>query len=515
MFFSILLLLVFIVTIIFLGHKKHITMVLFCYFFGVTLMITASIIYTIKTSSYIPPYEFDNYLYYYIYPIFTKLNMGISNVAYMLNAGLSLILAGSAYQVKMLYPQKKFFFKIEILLIALFFMLNSPIIRYFEFINSYSNEKTLSSFFIHIFAAYTNAYSIFFFAFMLVLPFVALVKLYFSTQIHILKKNIVATVLFLLCIDVFIAYYFIFGMFSPFMPWRVNFLKFPVSSINVSIKTLYIPFLILICIAEIYIMIKVNPFDSQKFRTKKAILKEYSELNHSLRMIFHVNKNILQTIYLLSEQAINNKKRRPEITEKNLRDIKNMSSDSQKTLIRMMYMLDDVSLNFMKTNVISVMNSAISKAAVPDYIQIETLYDNGSELYIKAEELHITECFVNIIKNAVEAIESSQNDNGKITIFISEDNYYANIEITDNGCGIPKKKYKSIFNILNSSKQSSTNWGIGLSYVKKVVSVYGGDISVKSELGKYAKFQISFPIYSEEKHRKNYLKFRKGMIKND
>ena len=67
------------------------------------------------------------------------------------------------------------------------------------------------------------------------------------------------------------------------------------------------------------------------------------------------------------------------------------------------------------------------------------------------------------------------------------------IEISDNGIGIPGNKLKSIFDPFFSSKNSNTNWGLGLSYAKKVIKLHYGEIRITSELNKGSHFYIICP----------------------
>ena len=112
----------------------------------------------------------------------------------------------------------------------------------------------------------------------------------------------------------------------------------------------------------------------------------------------------------------------------------------------------------------------------------------------------IEQVFVNILNNAVDAIE----DSGEIRINISTipsdyylKNYKAldglNIEISDNGEGINSDDLPHIFEPFYSSKISSKGTGLGLSITKAIIHRHGGKIDVKSELGRGTEFNIFLP----------------------
>jgi signal transduction histidine kinase len=92
----------------------------------------------------------------------------------------------------------------------------------------------------------------------------------------------------------------------------------------------------------------------------------------------------------------------------------------------------------------------------------------------------------NICKNAVDAMDGT----GTITIQLSDQVQYVYIDITDTGKGIPKSKYKTIFEPGYTTRRRG--WGLGLSLVKRIVENYhNGKVFVKSsEPGKATTFRI-------------------------
>lgn len=97
----------------------------------------------------------------------------------------------------------------------------------------------------------------------------------------------------------------------------------------------------------------------------------------------------------------------------------------------------------------------------------------------------------NLTKNAVDAMEGQ----GEITFQIEEREKTVRIDITDTGKGIPKSKYKTVFNPGYTTKKRG--WGLGLSLVKRIIESYhGGKIFVKnSEVGKGTTFRIELRKY--------------------
>lgn len=81
----------------------------------------------------------------------------------------------------------------------------------------------------------------------------------------------------------------------------------------------------------------------------------------------------------------------------------------------------------------------------------------------------------NLIRNAVDAV----NGSGSIHITISDQTQFVYIDVSDTGKGIPKSKYKTVFEPGYTTKQRG--WGLGLSLAKRIIENYhSGKIFVKS-----------------------------------
>jgi signal transduction histidine kinase len=101
---------------------------------------------------------------------------------------------------------------------------------------------------------------------------------------------------------------------------------------------------------------------------------------------------------------------------------------------------------------------------------------------------HLSETFINLIKNAREAITGP----GKVVIRADclKDNSIE-ISIRDTGSGIPPDKLKRIFEAYYTSKSGGS--GMGLAIVRHNTELYGGTVRVNSEVGRGSEFVLTFP----------------------
>lgn len=101
---------------------------------------------------------------------------------------------------------------------------------------------------------------------------------------------------------------------------------------------------------------------------------------------------------------------------------------------------------------------------------------------------HLAEIFVNLFQNARDAMGGG----GKIDITAAHGlNYSVVITIADNGPGISREKLEKIFEPYFSTKTKGT--GLGLAIVRHNIDIYGGKVTVESELGKGTRFILNFP----------------------
>jgi two-component system, sporulation sensor kinase D len=94
----------------------------------------------------------------------------------------------------------------------------------------------------------------------------------------------------------------------------------------------------------------------------------------------------------------------------------------------------------------------------------------------------------NLLKNAVNAIENTGNI--KVEISANKTRHQVFIDVTDDGKGIPRSKFETVFQPGYTTRKRG--WGLGLSLTKRMIENYhNGQIFVKdSELGKGTTFRI-------------------------
>ena len=104
----------------------------------------------------------------------------------------------------------------------------------------------------------------------------------------------------------------------------------------------------------------------------------------------------------------------------------------------------------------------------------------------------LKQILINLAQNAIAATE----EGGKINISTLIKNDSVLLCFADSGIGMDKETQNRIFEPYYTTKVTGT--GLGLTMVYKIIKEFGGNIDVKSEVGKGTIFTISLPIPQKE-----------------
>ncbi|MBC2705296.1 ATP-binding protein [Desulfobacula sp.] len=165
-------------------------------------------------------------------------------------------------------------------------------------------------------------------------------------------------------------------------------------------------------------------------------------------------------------------------------------------------------LNLMKKDLKGVVLVKDDKANVP-----ELLADPGM----------IEHALINLVQNSIHALSMVGQPRIITRTYCLDGNIC--FEIEDNGCGIPKKHLKNIYepsftlkgtrDVAGSYKTGIKGTGYGMANVKKYIEQHKGTISVKSEIGSGTKFTISLPVIKKELTTQEKAEIQKERIHFD
>lgn len=156
-------------------------------------------------------------------------------------------------------------------------------------------------------------------------------------------------------------------------------------------------------------------------------------------------------------------------------------------------------INFKVINANEVISNVVNtnKIKVERYGGSIDWRPEAEEAWIRVDEMQFTNVMFNLLENAVKYMKPDEAPRLEVT---TRDISGSMIEIRvrDNGIGIRKDDQKRIFDkfyrVHTGNRHDVKGFGLGLAYVLKMITIFGGKIVVESEFGKWTEFIITLPL---------------------
>jgi signal transduction histidine kinase len=114
---------------------------------------------------------------------------------------------------------------------------------------------------------------------------------------------------------------------------------------------------------------------------------------------------------------------------------------------------------------------------------------------IQVDRVQIQQVLVNLLSNALEAMETSPADKRRITIRTSLRDALVEVSVSDRGVGLPPESETKIFEPFTSTKPDGL--GVGLSIARTIVESHGGQLWATPNRGGVAVFHFTLPLDAE------------------
>ena len=267
-----------------------------------------------------------------------------------------------------------------------------------------------------------------------------------------------------------------------------NFIFEPIFEANGEIKE------ILVLIIDITVEVKSNIVMEKALKSQGEFL---ANISHELKTPLNVIFSAVQLFSLYCDSG--------SLEEKKDLIIKYIESIKQNSyrLSKLINNIVDTSkieagffeLNLSNNNIVEVVEDVVM--SVTNFTEIKGLniiFDTDIEdKVIACDPVKIERIVLNLISNAIKF----SNKGEEILVDIKDKNEFVEISVKDNGVGIEKRHLDMIFDrfkqVDKSLSRNAEGTGIGLSLVKSIVELHGGNISVESEYGIGSKFIVVLP----------------------
>jgi PAS domain S-box-containing protein len=149
---------------------------------------------------------------------------------------------------------------------------------------------------------------------------------------------------------------------------------------------------------------------------------------------------------------------------------------------------------FALTDVRGVIDTAlrISSSELRHRARVTTHYPETVPL-VAASASRLTQVFLNLLANAAHAIPEGNAEANEIAATVRVEGARVVVEISDTGAGIEPRLIGRIFEPFVTTKEPGVGTGLGLYISRSVVANLGGEISVRSALGKGTVFRVDLP----------------------
>lgn len=229
--------------------------------------------------------------------------------------------------------------------------------------------------------------------------------------------------------------------------------------------------------------------------------KKLSEIkNDFINNMTHELKTPISTISLASQMLSDES---VPMNPASISHVSNLIKDESKRLgtqvekVLQMSIFDErkIDLSFKPILINELINKIVEKMSlqVDQHNAKVTMNLVEDDKSIFADEVHVTNILYNLLDNALKYSQ----ENPEINIKTKYKKTGIEIVIRDNGIGINRDNQKRIFEkfyrVPTGNLHNVKGFGLGLSYVKKVLEDHGGSIKVESEIRKGTSFYLFIP----------------------
>ncbi len=240
--------------------------------------------------------------------------------------------------------------------------------------------------------------------------------------------------------------------------------------------------------------------------------KKLSQMkNDFVNNMTHELKTPISTISLASQMLHDNS---IPVEQKNIENISNVIMDEskrlgfqvEKVLQMSIFEQGNLKLKLQKINIHDLIANVVNNFAIQVRNQEGEIIQNlhAENYHLNVDEVHFTNILFNLLDNALKY----SNEKPVINIVTKSSRNNFILLLSDNGIGIRKEDQKRIFEqfyrVPTGNIHNVKGFGLGLSYVKKVIDGHNGTITVESEPRKGTRFEIVLPIkYQNNDKTKN------------
>ncbi|MEP5728075.1 MAG: ATP-binding protein [Sulfitobacter sp.] len=115
-------------------------------------------------------------------------------------------------------------------------------------------------------------------------------------------------------------------------------------------------------------------------------------------------------------------------------------------------------------------------------------------IYVQAHQIQLEQALINLVKNAIHAVQDASNPMIRIDVFTMQDNL--EIHVIDNGMGLANSTLSDLQELFFSTKPSGVGMGLGLAIATEIIKDHGGELAL-GEVESGAAFIVTLPFVAD------------------
>lgn len=248
-------------------------------------------------------------------------------------------------------------------------------------------------------------------------------------------------------------------------------------------------------------MVGINMDVTDRRATEEALRQADRRKDEFLAMLAHELRNPLSAISNALHVA-----RLPGLPDEKLRWTSDVLDRQMTQLTRLIDDLLDVAritqgkIQLKKERVLVnaiVQRAVAAVSSLVDSRRHQLTTNLVGDWYCDADPARLEQILVNLLTNAAKYTPTG----GQIAIGVRGDDKQLCIEVTDNGTGIPAAMLPHVFELFTqvdrSLERSQGGLGIGLTLVRRLIELHGGQVAVQSKEGQGSTFSVTLPTSAE------------------
>lgn len=333
----------------------------------------------------------------------------------------------------------------------------------------------------------------------LIYPIILLIRNFLNNKISFFSEQLLGLALSISLLNGIFFFVFFTGAFKTSVNnvFKYAFWRYKLAVIVPDYYATIMPIISLaILMFILFITFKFKTDSMINVIRERSIRKNLSRLNSNLKDVLHSEKNIMFSIRILTEEALQcygNDEGRMKLNK-----IQTLCDSHMDAVSKALNNIKELKVRTICNNLTDAIDTALKETTIPDNINLDKIY-HDTNAFCNFDMYHMKQVIINLVSNAVDAINSMERSNANITITVDSSMDWIYLSIRDNGCGIPKRQIKKAFSPYYSTKSKQNNWGIGLSYVFRVINSHYGHVRIKSRPKEFTNVEILLPRSKADK----------------